>query len=188
GELRGPLARSRVRPPPHAGAFAPGGLTTDSPPRDDPDGFTAAHAWFCYAQEPLPAPSTTLPGNSQEITDRAHQRRPKNITTLIFRNYPAQACRYMAERLQAEGWYDDEASDAGEWFAEDRRPAEAGKEHRYGGGRRWSLDAWTRAFRAWHTHGERNLLLFPTQAREQNTRELAQRFATRHSTMTGAAP
>jgi hypothetical protein len=190
--IENPGARFPILPPPHERPFDPDALNTDSTMRDDTDGFTVAHAWFCYAQEPLPDPSKTLPGNSEEITDRAHKRRPRNMTTLIFRNYPAQACRYMGERLQQEGWYDDEPWDASEWFSEERGGGAAaegpGTEHRYGGGKKWSLEAWRRSFRAWQSHGEENLLLFPTAADEQNMRDKAERFAKKRNLPPGGSP
>lgn len=183
-----PESRFPVLPPPHSGAFDPEAMTSDSPARDDTDGYTVSHSWFCYAQEPLPAPSKTLPGNSEPIVNPARQRRPKHMTTLIFRNYPAQGCRYMAERLQQEGWYGDEGWDASELFSEARGEGQGSKDHRYGGGKAWSLDAWKRAFRAWQSHGEENLLLFPSPQAEQNMKERAERFARRYGIQVGTNP
>jgi hypothetical protein len=173
-------ARFPPLPPPHEQAFDLSALTWDSNLGDDVDAFTVAHTWFCYAQEPLPPPDKKLPGNSEPITDPARQRRPKHMTTLLFRNYPAQGTRYMAERLQQEGWYDGEGWDVADWFSEARGALPANMNHRYGEGKAWSRDAWTRSARAWRDSGERNLLLFPNQATEQNTREAALRFARQH--------
>jgi hypothetical protein len=173
--LLDPISRFPVLPMEEV-KFDPTAIVTDFQPRDDMDGYTVSHSWFSYAQEPLPEPSTELPGNPGPITDRARQRRPKHMTTLIFRNYPAQACRYMAERLQEEGWYGDEPWNAEEWFAEARSGA-AGKDYKLGGGKPWSLEAWQRAFRAWEKHGEENLLLFRNPAQEQVMRQDAAKFA-----------
>ncbi len=174
-------------PPPHSGEFDPQALTTDSDLRDDTDAPMVCHAWFSYAQEPLPAPGK-LPGSSEEITDRARQRRPRNMTTLIFRNYPAQARRYTAERLQDEGWFDEEAWDISDWFQDVRDPAVAGKVVKVGGGRPMSRQAWTTAYLAWEKHGKDNHILFDRQAQEENERELAERFWKRHNLPFGTPP
>jgi hypothetical protein len=167
-------------PPQHEMAFDPTAITSDSNLGDDVDAFTVSHTWFCYAQEPLPPPDKKLPGNSEPITDPAHQRRPKHMTTLLFRNYPAQGTRYMAERLQQEGWFDGEGWDVADWFSEARGALPANASYRYGGGKAWSRDAWTRSARAWRDSGERNLLVFPNQAAEQNVREAGARFFREH--------
>jgi hypothetical protein len=163
--------RFPILPPPHTGAFDDSALTYDSQLRDDTDGFTVAHAWYSYAQEPLPA-ADELPGSNQEITDRTRQRRPKHMTTLLFRNYPAQGCRYMAERLEQEGWFDDEPYDASDWFEDSRQPRTV----QIGGGRKWAVEAWQRAARAWQHHGEANHLLFRSAADEQRMHDLALRY------------
>ena len=38
------------------------------------------------------------------------------MTTVIFRDYPAQAQRFTAERLQDEGWFDDSGWEIPDWF------------------------------------------------------------------------
>jgi hypothetical protein len=160
-------------------------LTSSSALHDDDDGFTVSHAWFAYAQEPLPAPDDVLPGASKEITDRTRQRKPRNMTTLIFRNYPAQALRYHAERLQAEGWFDEEPWDTSgprEWA---RLP---GAPLKVGGDQPWSQQAWERALQAWKEHGESNHVLFRDAAAEANTRQLATEFARRTGIEVGAPP
>jgi hypothetical protein len=177
--------RFPVLPPPHDRPFDPDALTSDFTPRDDTDAYAAAQAWYAYAQEPLPEPGA-LPGNSKTVTDRTRQRLPKHMTTLIFRNYPAQGRRYQAERLQQEGWYDDEPWDVSDWFADARELA--GVKVRVGGGREWSLDAWRRAAAAWDRHGRENHLLFPTAAAEQRERDLAERFASRYGQKVGFQP
>jgi hypothetical protein len=161
-------------------------LTTDSKMGDEVDAFWVSHAWFCYAQEPIPAPGE-MPGSTQEITDRTGQRRPKHMTTLIFRSYPAQGRRYIAERLQIEGWFDDEDWDISDWFQGIRDPLE-GKTVKIGGGPKWSQDAWLKAFHAWEKHGKDNHLLFDTPVDEQNTHDRAMRYATRHRLQGGAPP
>jgi hypothetical protein len=167
-------------PPERDHKFDPASLTTASTLRDDTDANAAAQAWYAYAQEPLPEPGD-LPGSSKPIENRARQRRPRNMTTLIFRNYPAQGRRYMAERLQQEGWYDDEGYDVSDWF---EGPTVIG-----GGRVKWSLEAWIAARNAWTRHGEANKLLFKSPAEKKNMEDLAERFAKKFRvSATGAPP
>ncbi len=176
------LERFPVLPPP-LGDPARGGktpfdsnaLTSASTLGDADDPYTVAHAWFAYAQEPIPDPSA-LPGIPKPITDRTTQRRPRHMTTLIFRNYPAQGRRYHAERLQEEGWHDEEKWDASEWFSR-------GRTVRVGGGANWSQVAWERAFLAWESHGKDNHILFDDAAAEENMKKAAEAFARRHNMM-----
>src|SRR5262249_25674565 len=181
-ELLPASERFPVLPPPHQGAFDPDALSSDSTLRDDSDAYATAHAWFCYAQEPLPAPGE-LPGSSEPVKDRTRQRPPRNMTTLIFRNYPAQGRRYMAERLQQEGWYDEEPWDVSDWFEQAKDLA--GREVKVGGGVKWSENAWKRAKQAWESHGRENHLLFPSAAAEDRMRQLAERFTKRHGLQPG---
>src|SRR5207245_2302633 len=68
------------------------------------DAFAAARTWYKYAQEALPPASKTIPGVTEESVDRFRQRTPRHLTTIIFRDYPARAQSYVAERLEEEGW------------------------------------------------------------------------------------
>jgi hypothetical protein len=169
-----------VRPPQHV--FDATALTHDSTLGDDVDAYTVSHAWYCYSQEPLPDPSD-LPGIPKDITDRAHQRKPRYMTLLIFRNYPAQALRYTAERLQEEGWFDEEGWEP-EWFKE----RNADQPVKVGAGRKWSLDAWRKARDAWQEHGEQNHLVYRSEAEKANMEALAKRFHDRTRQPMGAAP
>ena len=162
-------------------------LSSDSTLRDSTDAYGAAQAWYAYAQEPLPDPDE-LPGSSKPIINRATQRRPKHMTTLIFRNYPAQGRRFMAERLQQEGWYDEEPWDVSDWFEQATDSEVAGKQVKVGGGVKWSEDAWKRAAQAWREHGEQNHLIFPSEAAEERMRELARRFHKKHGLSEDARP
>jgi hypothetical protein len=169
-------ARFPVLPPEHPNPFDPTALTDRSAQSglaDDVDGYAVAHAWYSYAQEPLPRPGE-LPGSSEEITDPVHQRKPRYMTTLIFRSHPAQARRFMAERLQQERWFDDEAWDITDWF--EAAPGGGRREVKVGGGHPWSLDAWAKARNAWNEHGQRNHLVFRSPADEKNMRDRARAF------------
>jgi hypothetical protein len=169
-----------VRLPQHV--FDDKALNHDSPITDEVDGYAVSHAWYCYAQEPLPDPSD-LPGIPKEITDRAHQRKPRYMTLLIFRNYPAQALRYTGERLEQEGWYDEDGWEP-EWFKE----RDAAQPVKVGGGRKWALDAWTKAYDAWREHGEQNHLVYRSEAERANMEALAKRYHERSRLPEGANP
>ena len=182
-----PLERFPVLPPPRVYAppsplhlFEPydgfqaygdsgvGDLTDEATARgldlDSWDGYVAARAWLSYAQEPLPD-AADLPGSMKDIIDPVHQRHNRHMQTPIFRHYPARAQSYMAERLQEEGWYDDEgwSLKGPEWFSHDVF---------VGGGRKWAEDAWAEAFKMWEAHGRRNHLLL-SREEEKDLRALA---------------
>jgi hypothetical protein len=162
-----------VKPPQHL--FDPKALTSASALTDDVDAYLVSEAWYAYAQEPIPDPAD-LPGSTREITDRARQRKPRYMTILIFRDYPAQAHRYIAERLQQEGWYDEDGWEIGPWgrlFLDGRFPD--GTPARVGTGRKWSLDAWRKAADMWKDHGERNHLILEP-AEEKNRTDGAEAF------------
>jgi hypothetical protein len=170
-----PSERYRGMAEPRPVPFDADALTSDSTLGDDVDAYTASHAWYCYAMEPLPLPGE-LPGNSEPIKDRSRQRMNRYMTTLIFRSYPAQARRFMAERLQQEGWFDEEPWDVSDWFERAQDREFTGREVKVGGGTKWSESAWRRAALAWKKHGEDNHLIFPSPAAEENSRKAALRF------------
>jgi hypothetical protein len=142
---------------------------------DEQDVHQVARAWYAFAQEPLPAPDD-LPGHNKPIENRVYQRLPKHMMTLIFRDYPAQAQRFTAERLQEEGWYDDAGWTIPGWFREDRfreGPALVGRGHK------WSLQAWQKAFDLWKKFGEANHLLLSNTEEEtklQRSKSFAEKY------------
>ncbi|MSR32079.1 MAG: hypothetical protein EXR99_11285 [Gemmataceae bacterium] len=154
--------------------FLPGELTHESKLGDEFDAFADARAWYGYSQEPIPPPGD-LPGSTSEITDRSRQRKPRQIATLIFRNYPARAQSYIAERLEQEGWYDDSGWRIPGWFEGDN--FSDGQPALIGGGReKWSLKSWEDAARMWQDYAEKNHMLFKSADDEANTRRLAAEF------------
>jgi len=154
-------------------------LTYDSPLGDDADGHSVSRAWYSYSQEPIPDPDD-LPGFTKEITDRARQRRPRNMTTLLFRQQPQLAQSARSDSLQQEGWFDDTPWVITGWFQD--RPNKA---NRFEDGGRAQLvipleqssrKSWEDASQMWRKHGESNHLLFPTYAEETNVRTQAEQY------------
>jgi hypothetical protein len=148
----------------------------DVPLNDDINCFLVAQAWYGYAQEPIPL-ADELPGSTKPIEDRAVQRRPKHMTTMLFRVYPAHAQRFYAERLEEEGWFLDEGWRIEGWFPNDRFTNAQGHEVPavVGTSRQWSREAWEKTFTIWEAIGGANhLILAP--AEEQNKRREAEYF------------
>jgi hypothetical protein len=188
-----PLAdRFPVLPPPHTAqphqqVFDPNALTTDSQLRDEDDMYQVARAWYGYAQEPIPPPDE-LPGHSKPIEDRVHQRIPRHMTTLIFRDYPAQAQRFTAERLQDEGWFDESGWDIPDWFRDQGDKFTDGEPAMIGGGRKWGQEAWQKTYEMWRTLGEANHLLFSGPAEQENMEKRAKAFGEKFNLVEGGQP
>ena len=170
-------------------------LTSQSTLSDGDDAYAVSEAWFAYAMEPLPQPGP-LPGDNGEITDRLRQRVPNTMMTSIFRQYPARAASYVAERLQQEGWFDKEPWPIPSWFSKgpggqdkttgqdlfsDGTPAEV----RVTDGR-LSGQAWHTAYQMWERHGLDNHMLFKSTAEEKNMRDEAKAFSKRLGLPNGA--
>jgi hypothetical protein len=153
--------------------------------KDEDDAFQVARAWYCYSQEPLPPPSE-LPGNSQPIIDRVHQRIPPHITTLIFRAHPAQSQRFSAERLYDEGWYDTTGWPIPDWFRDQGDKFADGEPAVVGGGKEWGLLAWQKTYDMWTKLGEANHLLFKTEAEKANMEKQALAFAQKYNLQAGS--
>jgi hypothetical protein len=175
------LERFPVLPPPRSyppgsalHVFQPypdmGGDVTDESPygqaADPWDAYLVARSWYSYSQEPLPAPSDEWPGENKPIVDPVHQHLNRRMNSLIFRQYPARAHGYIAERLEEEGWYDNEgwSTKGAEWFSET-----------IGGQENWAVNAWSDAFKMWKAHGERNHILL-SPAEEKTMRADADKY------------
>ncbi len=147
-------------------------LTDEKKLYDEHDVYHVSHAWFGYAQEPLPEPDK-LPGSSKPIEDHVHQRTNGHMMTVIFRTFPAQALRFSSERLQDEGWFDASGWEIPDWFRDnggfaDNKPAIVGA------GRDWGLKSWQRALEAWKSFGNANhFLLSPQEMKIQTDRSNA---------------
>ncbi len=146
---------------------------------DSWDGYLAARTWYSYAQEPIPD-ANELPGSTKDITDPVHQKLPRRMMTVIFRQYPARTQSYVAERLEEEGWYDDEgwSLKGPEWFADNVM---------VGTGRKWARDAWAEAFKMWDAHGRRNHLILSPED-ERRRQELADKYWKDKRTPKGTPP
>ena len=150
-------------------------MTDRSPLGDDIHCHAISRAWHGYAQEPLPEPGD-MPGSNGPIVDRVRQRRPKNMMTIIFRQYPARSQSYIGERLQQEGWFDDEGWDASSWFqGRDYRSAGGNPALVIGGGVKWTQRAWETAHAMWERHGLANHLVL-TEVEERNKKDQADEF------------
>ncbi len=141
---------------------------------DDFDAYQVARAWYTYSQEPLPPPAA-IPGDSEKPTDRVRQRLPRAMSSVIFRTAPARAQTYIAERLQEEGWYDNEPFAITGWFQ--TGPFSADRPVEVGGGRVvWSREAWERSRQMWREMGLRNHLMFEEAFQQKDMEDRAQAF------------
>jgi hypothetical protein len=154
--------------------------TTDriSPQRDFDDHVDAhliAWSWHRFAQEPLPPYIRGKPvfGVPPDY-DKFRYRVPRQPVSIIFRQYPQRCQTAIAERLQKEGWFDDQgwAIDEGRltdrWFPEERLVVGADRVNS-------SLEEWRRAYQEWKTHGEEHGLNLPPEKIDNLNKE-AQAF------------
>ncbi len=154
---------------------------------DEDDPYCVARSWYIFAQEPIPDPDD-LPGTTKPIVDRAHQRKPRWISTVIFRGYPALGQLFTSERLEEEGWFDRSGWEIPDWFADWNGKFHDNTDATVGTGRAWAQDAWRRAYDYWQQHGERNHLLFPPGAEEARIHKLAEDFWKKYNLPFGVAP
>ncbi|MFO0938988.1 MAG: hypothetical protein U0798_21000 [Gemmataceae bacterium] len=142
------------------------------------DAFHAARAWYSYAQTVVP-PSPKDPNTNQPIpagiitltkAERFKYRIPRSPALIIFRQTPARAQSYLAERLAKEGWYDaqsiwkpDEFRDPSSyWFK--RGDLEADLSFKANDN---SQAQWAKAFQMWDQLGRENaLIMTPTRQLE----------------------
>jgi hypothetical protein len=147
------------------------------------DAYLVARAWYSYAVEPLPPPDW-IPGRFKPITNPAREKLPR-FTTQLFRDYPARAQSYVAERLEQDGWYDDKGWLIAEWFPRDQfldgRPA------RVGGGRAWASQAWQDAFDLWRDIGEKHHL-WVSPEEDRNIKVKAEAWAKEKKPPAGIPP
>jgi hypothetical protein len=195
-------------PPPRPNPYKPAGdffeeLTSDSPLDDTIDGHVVARVWYGYAQEPLPG-ADVLPGSNKPITDRVHQRRPKHMTTLLFRNYPGLAQSAAAERLAQEGWFAPDREEEEKARAESRDAEESwefpedswfkDRNNKFADGKpaRLKLEkdehadrVWERAYRIWVALGEANHLEFRSDREAAEMYEDARKYCQEYGIAVG---
>src|SRR5581483_12402437 len=133
------------------------------------DVYLVARTWFEYAQLPLPAPHAD-PGVTDPIYDPVHYRLPKQMATHIFRSYPARAQAYIAENLEAEGWFDADGWTIKKWFDRYRGPNEP--EHAVGKLKKYHAGpAWAKAHSMYLDYGIKNGLYISPQKRQELEQE-----------------
>ncbi len=135
--LRAPHAQFPVLPPPLEESWPD--VAKRELTRETTDVFLVARTWYQYAQQPLP-PVDRDPGMLEKEYDKQRFRNVKQMASQIFRGYPSRAQIYIAENLQAEGWFDDEGWAIPDWFSNSRNPdAEllVGEDLKYHSGLAW---------------------------------------------------
>lgn len=142
--------------PPRPARSAEYEYSNDSDLGDDFDCFLAARAWYSYSQEPLEPPL---------------ERAPRYMMPVIFQGYPARAQTYYAERLQKEGWFDEDPWVVADWFPQPGAGPDGPKQPvRLGDAdRNWSGDAWRRAHEMYVSHGREHNLSLPPEEEEKLT-------------------
>ncbi|HEV3202790.1 MAG TPA: hypothetical protein VGY77_00335 [Gemmataceae bacterium] len=143
---------------PPASQFDPSEFTFNDNVGDDFDCYGAARAWYSYAQDPLHS---------------AKKKRPRYMAKIIFQGYPARAQAYVAERLQQEGWFDEDGWEITGWKPESLSNPDGPKTNfTVGDGPNWSGNAWEKAHQMYKDHGEKNkLYLTPEDLRSLPTEE-----------------
>ncbi len=149
------------------------------PLKDHEDAYLVGRAWYGYAMEPVPPPDDKISGETKDPQNRVRQRKPKQMAAIIFRHYPARAQSFSAERMQAEGWFDEDGWEVPNWFGDKKvvigaNPIEV------------SRTAWEKARSMWEIHGHSNHLLFPNAEAEDRTGRLAAAYARSQNANLGA--
>lgn len=127
------------------------------------DVFLISRTWYQYAQEPLPPPlmhpGVTFEENKhiQELErlrkeKNVNYRNPKAMAIQIFRGYPTRAQIYIAENLEAEGWFDDDGWAIKGWFdqGDEEKELQVGTETKHHAG-----PSWEEAYRMCREYGTR---------------------------------
>jgi hypothetical protein len=172
-------------PPPGQAPYGPMDWPTTQELGADFDALAAARVWYAYAQEPLPKPDKVVPGESEPIEDRIHQRLPVHMTTVIFRDYAGLAQSFLGERLEEEGWFDATGWRIPGWFPGDK--FSNGEPAVVGAGREWGQESWGRALRMWTEFGDANHLRM-TPDQEADWERQAKPVYKKYNSVKGATP
>jgi hypothetical protein len=129
--------------------------------RETVDVFTLCRTWYEFAQKPLPPPQSDGRPQRQDY-DKVRYRVPRHMVTQLFRQYPARAQIYIAETLEAEGFFDSEGWEIQGWFG-DEGP-HVGEDAKYFSGR-----AWDKGYEMYREYGiENGIYLTPTETKDLN--------------------
>ena len=168
-ELEEPRKQFPILPPTVPRSSGPDGPAWPNPKdyqmtSESVDVFLMSRTWYQYAQEPLPPPLMD-PGvafeENKQIQELERLRKEKNINyrnpkamaIQIFRGYPARAQVYIAENLEAEGWFDDDGWLIKGWFdqGDEEKDLQVGTETKHHAG-----PSWEEAYRMCREYGTRN--------------------------------
>jgi hypothetical protein len=168
-ERKDPLDQFPILPP-HQGSWPDTNSTELT--SESIDVFLVCRTWYEYAQQPLPPPDQN-PNAIVPDYDKLKYRVPKGMVTQIFRQYPARAQVFIAETLEAEGFFDQDGWDASKTFKKWSNRSEVnaeeftfGKESKY-----HSRAAWQRGYDMYKDFGVRNgIYIAPAVMAELNQR------------------
>lgn len=149
---RAPADRFPILPP-RAPRSAEYEYTNESALGGEFDNFAASRAWYNYAQEPVEPPLLRI---------------PRMMAKVLFQGQPPRAQAYIAERLQKEGWFDEEPWTITEWFPQ---PVPVGDD-----GRNWSGDAWERARQMYVDHARAHGLDATPEEQTKFSEPMGQRY------------
>lgn len=143
-------------------------LNDDSRLYDSVDAQAIARAWYGYAQEPIP-PAGDLPGSTEMPTDPIRQRRPKQMSTLLFRQYPALTQTHLCQNLQQEGWFDGSPWQLKTWFAAQGGRFQSGEVAEVAMPESdTSITQWRHCQDMWNKHAQVNHMIIEPAEREIN--------------------
>jgi hypothetical protein len=152
------------------------------------DNYQAARAWFSLSQDPLPDPEpmVAVEDRRERLARNKGRRLPRQPAEVIFRQYPARAQSFIAERMQKEGWFDEGGwsvdagkSGLGRWFPPGREVI-IGKDDPQNG----TAMYWNRAYTMWREDGRSlGIYLDPTEEAALNLQ--AQEFREKYKVAPG---
>jgi hypothetical protein len=169
----------RAEPPQERFAPADGfqELTDRDTLTDAVDCQALARAWYGYAQEPIPKPDDLIPGLATQPVDPHRQRKPKQMSVVLFRQYPALTQTHLCQNLQQEGWFDDDPWKIPNWFEPNGDRFSNGETATIRVHKADASEAqWDACARMWRKHGEANRLLFRDPVEETNLLAKAERY------------
>ncbi len=139
----------------------------------DFESYRTSWAWHVFAQEPLPQAPYGKPIATVPKYDPLRYRIARAPAYILFRNMPARALSYYAERLLKEGWFDDSG-----WVVDDVWTSEHWFEDKLVVGNNASYssqEAWKKAYQAWDSIGREHGYLL-TEADKRNLNNEAELF------------